>query len=122
MPRPAAWLRARPALAARSTPPPPTSLQGFVIVPQQSAYIVERLGKYERTLTAGFYPLIPFVDRIAYVHSLKETALTIPGQAAITRDNVTITIDGVLYVRRYPRRPRAPGAQGGFFLFVTTAP
>ena len=71
----------------------------FAIVPQQRAYVVERLGKFSRTLGPGFYPLLPFLDRIAYVHSLKETALSIPSQAAITRDNVTITIDGVLYVR-----------------------
>lgn len=72
---------------------------GFVIVPQQKAFVVERLGRFSTTLTAGFYFLIPFFDRVAYVHSLKETALSIPSQAAITRDNVTISIDGVLYVR-----------------------
>ena len=72
---------------------------GFVIVPQQKAFVVERLGRFSTTLTAGFYLLVPFLDRVAYVHSLKETALSIPSQAAITRDNVTISIDGVLYVR-----------------------
>jgi regulator of protease activity HflC (stomatin/prohibitin superfamily) len=85
--------------------------QGFVIVPQQRAFVIERLGKYSRTLNAGFYPLIPFFDRIAYVHSLKETALTIPSQAAITKDNVTITLDGVLSVRARVRA-RARAARG----------
>ena len=87
-------LRRLSSYAPRSERPPVNV--GFVIVPQQRAYVVERLGKFSRTLTAGFYPLIPLVDRIAYVHSQKETALTIPSQTAITSDNVTITIDGVL--------------------------
>lgn len=72
---------------------------GLVVVPQTQVYIVERLGKYHRSLTGGWYVLIPFLDRIAYAHSLKETALAIPSQTAITRDNVTIGIDGVLYLR-----------------------
>ena len=72
---------------------------GFVIVPQQKAYVVERLGRFSQTLPAGLAFLVPLVDRVAYVHSLKEEAIAIQSQTAITRDNVTITIDGVLYVR-----------------------
>jgi len=72
---------------------------GVVIVPQQKAYVIERLGKFRTVLTPGFNVLIPFIDRIAYVHSLKEFAVTIPNQTAITTDNVTISIDGVLYYR-----------------------
>ncbi|MGH7961410.1 MAG: SPFH domain-containing protein [Candidatus Binatia bacterium] len=70
-----------------------------VVVPQQSAYVVERLGKYSATLDAGFHILVPFVDVIRYKHSLKETALDIPEQVCITRDNVQVHVDGVLYLK-----------------------
>jgi regulator of protease activity HflC (stomatin/prohibitin superfamily) len=70
-----------------------------VVVPQQTVYIVERLGKYHGTLTAGFHLLVPFFDVIRYRHSLKEEALDIPVQVCITRDNVQVHIDGVLYLR-----------------------
>jgi regulator of protease activity HflC (stomatin/prohibitin superfamily) len=70
-----------------------------VVVPQQSAYIVERLGKYSGTLSAGFHILLPFVDVIRYRHSLKEIALDIPAQVCITRDNVQVSVDGVLYMK-----------------------
>lgn len=68
-------------------------------VPQQTAWIVERMGKYDRILAPGVALLIPFIDRIAYVKSLKESALEIPSQSAITADNVTLDLDGVLYTR-----------------------
>ena len=70
-----------------------------VVVPQQSAYIVERLGRYNATLGAGFHILIPFIDAIRYRHSLKETAADIPAQVCITRDNVQVEVDGVLYLK-----------------------
>jgi regulator of protease activity HflC (stomatin/prohibitin superfamily) len=70
-----------------------------VVVPQQSAYIVERLGKYSSTLGAGFHMLFPFIDIIRYRHSLKETAIDIPAQICITRDNVQVSVDGVLYLK-----------------------
>jgi len=69
------------------------------IVPQNMTYIVERLGKYHSTLTAGMQFVIPFIDRVAYQLSLKEDAIDIPSQVAITRDNISLTIDGVLYYK-----------------------
>ncbi len=70
-----------------------------VVVPQQNAYVVESLGKYSRTLRAGFHILIPFIERTAYRHSLKEKAIDIPEQICITRDNVQVGVDGVLYLQ-----------------------
>ncbi len=70
-----------------------------IVVPQQSAFVVERLGRYSGTLDAGFHILLPFVDVIRYRHSLKETALDIPAQVCITRDNVQVGVDGVLYLK-----------------------
>jgi regulator of protease activity HflC (stomatin/prohibitin superfamily) len=69
------------------------------VVPQQSAFVVESLGKFNKTLSAGFHILIPFIERIAYKHSLKEQAVDIPEQVCITRDNVQVGIDGVLYLQ-----------------------
>ena len=70
-----------------------------IVVPQQSAFVVERLGRFHGILNAGFHVLLPFVDVIRYRHSLKEYALDIPAQVCITRDNVQVGVDGVLYLR-----------------------
>jgi regulator of protease activity HflC (stomatin/prohibitin superfamily) len=70
-----------------------------VVVPQQNAYVVERLGKFHGVLGAGFHILMPFVDVIRYRHSLKETAIDIPEQICITRDNVQVGVDGILYLK-----------------------
>ena len=70
-----------------------------VVVPQQSGYVVERLGKFSRILRAGFHILIPFIERIAYKHSLKERATDIEEQICITNDNVQVGVDGVLYLQ-----------------------
>jgi regulator of protease activity HflC (stomatin/prohibitin superfamily) len=70
-----------------------------VVVPQQNAYVVERLGRFHKTLQAGFHILLPFLDIIRYKHSLKETAVDIPEQICITRDNVQVGVDGVLYLK-----------------------
>ena len=69
------------------------------IVPQKSAFIVERLGKYTKTLEAGFHILFPFIERVAYKHSLKEVAVDVPSQSCITRDNIAVEVDGVLYLQ-----------------------
>ncbi len=74
-------------------------LKTATIVPQKNAYVVERLGKYSRTLDAGFHILVPFLDRVAYRHSLKEVALDVPSQMCITKDNIAIEIDGILYMQ-----------------------
>ena len=74
-------------------------LKTAIVVPQQSAFIVERLGKYSSTLNAGFHILVPFIERIAYRHGLKESAIDIAEQICITKDNVQVGIDGVLYLQ-----------------------
>lgn len=73
--------------------------KSVVVVPQQSAYVVERLGKYAGTLHAGFHTLTPFFDAIRYRHTLKESAFDIPEQICITNDNVQVGVDGVIYLK-----------------------
>ncbi|MCS6294503.1 MAG: paraslipin, partial [Nitrospira sp.] len=88
-----------------------------VVVPQQSAYVVERLGKYAATLDAGFHILLPFIDNIRYKHSLKETAIDIPEQVCITRDNVQVSVDGILYLKvLHPQRASYGISDYGFAL------
>jgi len=67
------------------------------VVPQKTVFIVERLGRYHATLDAGLHFLIPFIDRIAYRHSLKEMAIDVPAQTCITKDNISVEVDGILY-------------------------
>ncbi len=74
-------------------------LMTIKIVPQQEAYIVERLGKYSRTIEAGLHIMIPFIDKVAYRTALKEMVLDIPPQICITKDNVQVTVDGVIFYR-----------------------
>lgn len=81
------------------------------IVPQRSAFVIERLGKYVKTLEAGFHLLIPFVDRVAYSHTLKENALDVPRQACVTRDNIQIVVDGVLYLQVVDPKQASYGIQ-----------
>ena len=69
------------------------------IVPQKMAFIIERLGKYSTTLEAGFHILIPFLDKVAYKHTLKEQAVDVPPQACITKDNIAVEVDGILYMQ-----------------------
>lgn len=100
---------APPTYFQRSTLPANTIIK---FVPQQQAWVVERMGKFNRVLAPGVTILLPILDRIAYVQSLKETAVEIPSQSAITADNVTLELDGVLYTQvfdpykaRYSDRP-----------------
>jgi regulator of protease activity HflC (stomatin/prohibitin superfamily) len=76
-----------------------TILKTAVVVPNQVVYVIERLGKYSRTLGAGFHVLVPFLDRVAYRHILKEQAMDVPPQNCITKDNISVEIDGILYMR-----------------------
>ncbi|GLR26313.1 MULTISPECIES: SPFH domain-containing protein [Limnobacter] len=71
--------------------------QAVRIVPQQSAWVVERLGKYDRTMQAGLNFLVPFIERVSYKHSLKEIPLDVPSQICITKDNTQLQVDGILY-------------------------
>lgn len=91
------------------------------IVPQNSALIVERLGKYNKTLEAGFHILLPFVDKVKYRHSLKEFAIDVPSQQAITRDNVALGIDGVLYLRIMDPKAASYGVENLRFAIVQLA-
>jgi regulator of protease activity HflC (stomatin/prohibitin superfamily) len=92
-----------------------------VVVPQQSLYVVERLGKYAGTLTAGFHILLPFVDVIRYRHSLKEQATDIPEQICITRDNVQVGVDGVLYMKVLDAERASYGISNYVFAIVQLA-
>jgi regulator of protease activity HflC (stomatin/prohibitin superfamily) len=74
-------------------------LSTFKVVPQRSVYIVERLGKYSRMLDAGFHILIPFIDKIAYKQNLKEQAIDVASQICITKDNIAVEVDGILYLQ-----------------------
>jgi len=71
----------------------------FKVVPQRSVYIIERLGKYNRTLDAGFHILIPFIDKVAYRQNLKEQAIDVASQVCITKDNIAVEVDGILYLQ-----------------------
>jgi regulator of protease activity HflC (stomatin/prohibitin superfamily) len=81
------------------------------IVPQRSAFIVERLGRYSKTLNAGFHILIPFLDKISYKRTLKEEAIDVPQQTCITKDNVSIGVDGILYIQVIDAKKSAYGIE-----------
>ncbi len=88
------------------------------IVPQKQAFIVERLGKYHCTLDAGLHLLMPIIDRVSYKHTLKEQAIDVPPQQCITRDNITVEVDGILYLQVMDPAKASYGI--GNYLFATT--
>lgn len=92
-----------------------------IVVPQQQAYVVERLGKYSTTLPAGFHILIPFIDKIRYRHSLKEMAADIPEQVCITKDNVQVGVDGVLYLKVMDPKLASYGVENYIFAITQLA-
>ena len=96
-------------------------LKTATVVPQQEAYIVERLGKYHRTLLAGFHVLIPFIDRVAYKINLKEEPIDVPAQTCITKDNVALEIDGVLYLKVFDPKKAAYGVEDYQFAAIQLA-
>ena len=79
------------------------------IVPQKTAMIVEKLGKYSRTLEAGFHILVPFLDKVSYKHTLKEQAVDVPPQACITKDNIAVEVDGILYMQVFDAKKASYG-------------
>jgi regulator of protease activity HflC (stomatin/prohibitin superfamily) len=92
-----------------------------LVVPQQSAFVVERLGRYHGTLNAGFHILVPFVDVVRYQHSLKEQAIDIPAQVCITRDNVQVGVDGILYLKVLNPERASYGIQNYSFAIIQLA-
>ena len=88
-----------------------------VVVPQRQAFIIERLGKYRCTLEAGFHILLPFFDRVAYRHTMKEQAIDVPPQQCITKDNIAVDVDGILYLQVMDAAKASYGI--GNYLFAT---
>ena len=92
-----------------------------VVVDQQYEYVIERLGKYRTTLEAGFHILVPFFDKVAYKRSLKEESIDIPAQTCITADNVSMEIDGCLYLQVINSRQSAYGIDNYHFAVAQMA-
>lgn len=91
------------------------------IVPQRTAYIVERLGKYHGTLNAGLHILIPIIDKVAYKQNLKEVAIDVPPQTCVTKDNVSVEVDGILYVQVTDPHKASYGIQDYTFAVIQLA-
>lgn len=94
---------------------------GVKIVPQQQAWILERFGKFSRQLEAGLHLIVPFIDVVAYKHTLKERAVDVMEQTAITKDNVTLHIDGILYVRIINPRDASYGVENPYYAVTQLA-
>ncbi|MEN6469552.1 MAG: stomatin-like protein [Smithella sp.] len=96
-------------------------VKGVCIIPQQSANVIERLGKFDRVLHAGISYIIPFIDRVAYRHTLKEQAMDIPEQVCITRDNVQVGVDGVIFIQVFDPQMASYGISNYVFSIVQLA-
>ena len=96
-------------------------VKGVRIVPQQSAYVVERLGKFHVVLNAGISYIFPFMDRIAYIHTLKEQTIDIPEQICITRDNVQVGVDGVIFIQVFDAKMASYGISNYLFSITQLA-
>jgi regulator of protease activity HflC (stomatin/prohibitin superfamily) len=96
-------------------------IKGVCIIPQQSAYVIERLGKFNRVLHAGISYIVPFVDRIAYRHTLKEQTIDIPEQVCITRDNVQVGVDGVIFIQVFDPQMASYGISNYLFSITQLA-
>jgi regulator of protease activity HflC (stomatin/prohibitin superfamily) len=92
-----------------------------IIVPQMSAYVIERLGKYNRTTTAGLQILVPFLERAAYRHTLKEQIIDVPEQMCITRDNIPVAVDGVVYLQVLDAQSASYGISDYLFASIQLA-
>lgn len=95
--------------------------KGVKVVPQQQAWVIENLGRFDKILEPGLNFLIPFLQRVAYKHSLKEDVIDIPQQSAITKDNVTLDIDGVLYLRVMDPKAASYGVSDPYFALAQLA-
>lgn len=96
-------------------------LRGVRIVPQQNAYVIERLGKFHCVLNAGISYIFPFIDKVAYKHTLKEQALDIPEQICITRDNVQVGVDGVIFIQVFEPKMASYGINNYLFSITQLA-
>ncbi len=96
-------------------------IRGVRVVPQQTAYIAERLGKFHHVLSAGINYIIPFVDKVAYKHTLKEQAMDIPEQVCITKDNVQVTVDGVIFIQVIDPKMASYGISDYYFAIIQLA-
>ena len=91
------------------------------IVPQRQAFIVERLGKYRTTLQAGFHIILPFIDKVSYKHSLKEQAIDVASQTCITKDNISVEVDGILYLQVMDPKKASYGIENYHFASIQIA-
>jgi len=87
------------------------------IIPHRTIYIIERMGRYDRTISSGFRLILPFVEKVAYIHSLKEKAIEVPQQICITKDNIAVEVDGLLYLQIVDPKKASYGIND--YLFAT---